>query len=611
VSKYLYTIYQKVYNFLKSKIIIVNIGVIFLKHLIPPIETLVQRNFHVIDYQDLLKELDTIKTEISLTEISPIFCRKENELLYVTSRQLQEKDFNTSQISFHKSTTITLDELNMDIINLLTEYEYVFVEDQIGNPVGYLTSKYILKEIFQSYEYLKAYFDTMIQTMDASITIIDENENTVVWTKGAEQIFSVTYNDIVGKPIDHFFPREMLETINSLKTGKTTRRMQHQPRPDLFVLINTNPIYLNDKIVGAVASELDITSQVRLNQELFTVSSKVHHLEQEMAKLSPSTDPFQNIKGNSQSVKYILDAIIKIGTTNATVLILGESGVGKELFAKAVHDIRENPNAPFVAINCGAIAPSLFESELFGYEKGAFSGADNKGKKGKIELARGGTLFLDEIGEMPLDMQVKILRVLQEKKYFAVGGTKQLEADVRIVAATNRNLESLIKEGKFREDLYYRLNVISLDIPPLRNRKEEILELTHYFLNEFSVRYNRLIQGISQDVMHALFQYDWPGNIRELRNTIERLVVFATNGEIKSEDLPIPLQQTLNIAPMSVGTETLSSQTLQEELEFYEKQIILKTLNQENGNKQATAKKLGVSRATLYNKMNKLLIPEN
>lgn len=370
-------------------------------------------------------------------------------------------------------------------IQLLGTHSYVLVTDDQGEPVGYLDRPTVLRAVFTSYEILEAYFETMIQTMDASISVIDEKARVMVWTEGAERIFSLKAKDIVGRPITDFFPLDMLETLKSLHNGQSLYRHQHQPREDLVVLINTKPIYLHDTIIGAVAAETDITSQVRLNQELLKANKKVNHLQQEMAKLSSTPDPFQHIKGTSLAIRQIKSMIQKLGSTQATVLIIGESGVGKELFAKAVHDVREGANAPFIAINCGAISPTLFESELFGYEKGAFSGADQKGKKGMIELARGGTLFLDEVGEMPLDMQVKLLRVLQEKKYYPVGGTKQIEADFRIVAATNKNLEEMIREGKFREDLYYRLNVVTLAIPPLRQRIEDTVELAHFFSTSF------------------------------------------------------------------------------------------------------------------------------
>jgi PAS domain S-box-containing protein len=517
-----------------------------------------------------------------------------------------ESLLRTDRLPAKKNLSVPSNRTLPEIVPLLAQHETILVEDETGKPFGYLSRSDVLQAVFQSYQHLEAYFETMIQTMDASISVIDETGRVVVWTEGAEQIFSIKAAEIIGKPITDFFPVNMLQTLKTLKTGESVYRRQHQPREDLFVLINTNPIRLHDRIIGSVAAETDISSQVRLNQELYNATKKVHRLQQEMAKLSPSPDPFQHIKGSSPAIKQIKTIIKKVGSTKAAVLILGESGVGKELFAKATHDIREAPGAPFIAINCGAIPPSLFESELFGYEKGAFSGADQRGKKGMIELARGGTLFLDEIGEMPLHMQVKLLRVLQEKTYYPVGGTAQIEADFRVIAATNRDLEALVKEGKFREDLYYRLHVVTLKIPPLRERIEDVIELANFFLYEFSMRYNRPIHGISQSVMQGLLQYDWPGNIRELRNTIERLVVFSTDGYIKEEDLPFSFQGRQKGYPPVMRDGLLP---LQEELDQHEKRAIIQALELEKGNKQAAAKRLGISRATLYNKMNKLRIP--
>lgn len=544
----MYNILESVYIFEHNK----QKGVISLKHKLPPIQNVMQLDWG---------ELDASRTYPSITLASPL----------------------------------------SQAIPLFRQGRFVLVTDEQGETVGYLDEQELLQAVFSAYEYLEAYFETMIKTTDTSISVIDENSNIMVWTEGANQIFSVKTDDAIGRPITDFFPVEMLQTLKTLKTGESVYRRQHQPREDLIVLINTNPIRLREKIVGAVAAETDITSQVRMNQELLNATRKVHDLEQEMAKLSPSSDPFQHIKGTSSAIKRLKVMIQKLKSTEATVLIQGESGVGKELFAKAVHDVREGKDAPFVAINCGAIAPSLFESELFGYEKGAFSGADHKGKKGLIELARGGTLFLDEVGEMPLDMQVKLLRVLQEKKYYSVGGTKQIEADFRIVAATNKDLEALIREGKFRDDLYYRLNVVTLKIPPLRERIEDTIELAHFFLYEFSLRYNRPIHSILQNVMQSLLEYHWPGNIRELRNTIERLVVFATDGVIKEEDLPYPLQSNPRHIQSPASDELLS---LQQEMEEHERRVILRAIELEKGNKMAAAKRLGISRATLYNKLN-------
>ena len=570
-----------------------------MNHKLPPLEDLIFRNF--VYTEDVPgAALD------QLHEDTPVFTRFHGEL-FVTTASFLRASANPAALPpalpWKRTAAVSPKSPLGLVIPLLREHEFILIED--SRPLGYVSRPALLQTVFRAYEYLEAYFETMLQTMDTSISIIDELGHVVVWTDGAEQIFSIKKEEILGRPITDFFPVDMLQTLKTLKTGEAVYRRQHQPREDLVVLINTNPIRLQNRIVGSVAAETDITSQVRLNEELFNATRKVHDLQQKMAKLSPSRDPFRDIKGSSPEIKRLKAKIRKLHSTEATVLILGESGVGKELFAKAIHEVREGPDAPFVAINCGAITPTLFESELFGYERGAFSGADQKGKKGLIELARGGTLFLDEVGELPLEMQVKLLRVLQERKYYAVGGTRQIAADFRVVAATNKDLETLVREGRFREDLYYRLNVVSLKIPPLRERMADTIELAHSFLYEFSLRYNRPIHTISQSLMQMLLQYDWPGNVRELRNTMERLVVFSTDGIIQEEDLPFSLPRDKKPFPSSTQPRE-GHLTLQQELEEHEKRVILQALERENGNKQAAAKRLGISRATLYNKLNKL-----
>jgi len=486
----------------------------------------------------------------------------------------------------------------------------VAVIDSYGQTLGCITIEQVVEFLHDSYNQLKAFYETVIHTMDASVTVIDGDERVRTWTEGAETIFSVSKEEIMGKPITDFFEHHNLEILESLHSGKTIRGQQHQPRSDLFVLINANPVYFNEKIIGAVVSETDVTNQVVLNEKLFNMSTEVHRLEQEMAKYRPS-DPFNIIKGKSAVMEKTVQMAKKVCSVRSTVLILGDSGVGKEVFAKAIHEATEGPDAPFISINCGAIPASLFESELFGYDRGAFSGADHRGKKGKIELAKGGTLFLDEIGEMPLDMQVKMLRVLQERKYYKVGGEKEMETDFRVIAATNRDLRELMMEGQFREDLYYRLNVVSLKIPPLKERREDVVELIHYFLNDFSLRYQRPIHHFSQEVMQEMLQYDWPGNVRELRNVVERLVVFATDGVIRKEYLPFhPMTNHSSTADAELQESFMEFDTLilplQEEMDQHEKKVLEKALAVTHGNKLECAKKLGITRATLYNRLKRL-----
>jgi transcriptional regulator with PAS, ATPase and Fis domain len=497
------------------------------------------------------------------------------------------------------------------LIEAFTHHSIVVILDKNRTPIGCITATQIISFFHNSYNQLKAFYETVIQTTDSSVTVIDNNERVCTWTDGAEKIFSVDYQDIIGRPITDFFDYENLEILQSLYQGKSIVGQHHQPRSDLFVLINSNPVYFNDQIIGAVVSETNITNQVVLNEKLFNMSNEVHRLEQEVAKYKDSPDPFNSIKGKSSALQKTIHLAKKVCSVKSTVLILGESGVGKEVFAKAIHEASEEPNAPFISINCGAIPASLFESELFGYERGAFSGADNKGKKGKIELAKGGTLFLDEVGEMPLNMQVKLLRVLQERKYYRVGGEKEININFRVIAATNRDLKELMKEGKFREDLYYRLNVVSLHIPPLRERKEDIIEITHYFLNDFSLNYNRPIHELSPEVIHELLRYDWPGNIRELRNVVERLVVFATDGVVKRGYLPfnsnsISFENSKNIEPNVHIESDFTILSLQEEMDQHEKKVIERALHLSDGNKLICARQLGITRATLYNRLKRL-----
>ncbi|WP_408008055.1 sigma-54 interaction domain-containing protein [Pseudalkalibacillus sp. A8] len=504
-----------------------------------------------------------------------------------------------------KSTWITSDCSTEELIELLTDYPFALVRDQKNNTMGYIDRDIFFRRLHLSYQCLFAYYNAIMETMEASVSVVDNNGIVRVWTEKAEEIFSINKENILGKPMTDFFDEDKLEILETLKTGKALHRHQHLARSDRFVLINTAPIKIGGKTIGAVASEIDITSQVKLNQELSQTSAKLHHLERQVAKLNLSTNPFEKIRGSSRSLKKTINKTKRLASTNATVLIQGESGVGKELFAKAIHDLREKKSSPFIPINCGAIPSSLFESELFGYERGAFSGADQKGKKGKIELAKGGTLFLDEIGELPLEMQVKLLRVIQERSYYAVGGTKELQADIRIIAATNQDLKKLITEGKFREDLYYRLNVVNLVIPPLKDRTKDIIELTHYFLYEFSTKYHRPIHGISQQIMKDLLNHTWPGNVRELRNVIERLVVFSVDGVLQREDLPFLEEEHRNRRFVN----PYSDQGLKEQLEDCEREIIINTLKKMSGKKHVTADALGITRATLYNRMKRLNIP--
>jgi DNA-binding NtrC family response regulator len=303
---------------------------------------------------------------------------------------------------------------------------------------------------------------------------------------------------------------------------------------------------------------------------------------------------FRNIIGTSAPMRHVFDTINRVAPAKASILITGESGVGKELVADAIHNLSPRKGKPFIKVHCAALAASILESELFGHEKGAFTGAVSR-TRGRFELANEGTLFLDEIGEIDQNIQIKLLRVLQEKKFERVGGEETIETDVRIVAATNKDLKEEIQKGNFREDLYFRLNVVNIQVPPLRERKEDLPLLITSFLREFAVENSRTIEGIDDKARACLYAYDWPGNVRELRNCMESAVVMAKGPVIAEADLPptIRLRRDEGWIHIPLGTT----------MEEAEKIIVRETLSSQKGNKSKTAEILAMGRKTLHRKL--------
>jgi Nif-specific regulatory protein len=308
-------------------------------------------------------------------------------------------------------------------------------------------------------------------------------------------------------------------------------------------------------------------------------------LETEKERLLSDVNIEHNMIGEAAAMQHVYHFISKVAPTDATVLISGESGTGKELAARAIHRNSKRAQKAFMAVNCAALNESLLESELFGHEKGSFTGALHQ-KKGRLEIADGGTIFLDEIGELSPALQVKLLRVLQEREFERVGGTVTLKVDLRVIAATNKNLEAAIEAGEFRQDLYYRLNVVSLEMPALRERREDIMLLANYFADKYGTLCNRKLKGFSPEARTCLTSYDWPGNVRELENAIERAVVLGTTDTILAEDLPeVLLERDVNVANPTTYHDAVA-QT--------KRQIILNAMDQAQGNFTEAAKLLGV-----------------
>jgi len=405
----------------------------------------------------------------------------------------------------------------------------------------------------------------------------------------------------VGTPVDLI----LLDVMLGDADGRNICRQIKEDETLKFipVIILTVRSSLQDKIDGLNLGADDYLTKPFINEELLAkvrVMLRIKDLHDQLKRekdknilLTQALEKrysFGNIIGKSDQMQQIYELITDISNTDSTVLIQGESGTGKELIARAIHFNSHRKDKPFVVANCSAYSQNLLESELFGHEKGAFTGAIRR-KIGRFELAYGGTIFLDEIGEVSPPTQIFLLRVLQDHRFERVGGEETLEVDVRVIAATNKNLNEEMKKGTFREDLYYRLNVIPIFVPPLRQRKDDIPFLASYFLKKFIDEKEKGVMNFSPEVMEIFLAHSWPGNVRELENVIEHAVIIAKRDRILPKDLPQYLLQK------PLPTQQLIS------LQDFEKEIILKTLEETNWNKHQTAKKLKITRSTLYSKM--------
>ena len=383
-------------------------------------------------------------------------------------------------------------------------------------------------------------------------------------------------------------------------SGEEVVRRVTTENPGIPIIVLTGHGSIEDATAAIKAGAYDfLTKPLDLDHLNLIVKNALKGREQQkiisdlQQKIKSGGSPDQMI-GKSAELNRVRTLVEKAAPSKANVLITGESGVGKELVAKSIHNQSPRKDKPFVIVHCAALSESLLESELFGYEKGAFTGAEEQ-HKGRFEVADGGTIFLDEVGEINPSTQVKLLRVIQEKSFERVGGTKTINVDVRIVAATNRNLEEEVKNGKFREDLFYRLNVVRIQMPSLRERKDDIPLLLHAFLREFNIENEKNIVGFDNRAKSAILKYSWPGNIRELRNCVESAVVMCTGEEIKIEDLPASVREK--------GEEKLISIPIGMSLDEAEMVIIQENLAACNGNKTKCAEVLGIGRKTLHRKL--------
>nr|WP_217909566.1 sigma-54 dependent transcriptional regulator [Desulfosediminicola flagellatus] len=383
--------------------------------------------------------------------------------------------------------------------------------------------------------------------------------------------------------------------------GREAFHKIHAMRPALPVILMTAYSSVDDAVIMIREGAHDyLTKPLDFDRLRLALERAVDHRQVTEKKQQPreqQTTLQTGIIGESPKMQELLEMISYVAPTEATVLVYGESGTGKELVAEALHSNSERKGGPFIKVNCAALAESLLESELFGHEKGAFTGADRE-RDGKFVQADGGTLFLDEIGETSQAMQVKLLRVLQEHELQRVGGEKTIQVDVRIIAATNRNLEDEVKTGNFREDLYYRLNVVMLEVPPLRTRAGDIPLLVNHFVRKFAEKNRRSVQSVIPECMEALNSYPWPGNVRELENAIERGIILMRGDQLTQKSLPLSVQNYKRQSAPEADTEPAS-------LYEAEKRLVIETLAKTEGNKSEAARRLGITRKTLQNKLNK------
>ena len=445
----------------------------------------------------------------------------------------------------------------------------------------------------ESTKKLKTMLETVLDQAYDGILMTDEKLKIIMVNPPLLELFDLQLDQVLHQPASKVLPHFQLENVYRTEKAEISDFLEIN---GIQYIVHRIPILQGGKVIGVIGKVMfrQLNEVSELFKKLQKAENKASFYQQQYVQAESAKFTWNSLQTKDVYLEKLKKSGAKAAKGRSTLLIRGESGTGKELFAQAIHNSSARSKEKFVVVNCAAIPEDLLESEFFGYEEGAFTGARKKGKLGKFDLANGGTLFLDEIGDMSVGLQAKLLRVLQEREFYRVGGTTKVKVDVRIIAATNRNLEEMVQEGLFREDLYYRLNVISFTIPPLRERPHDIDHLIHHLMGELNAILGSGITGIEDNARTAFMNYSWPGNVRELRNVLERAMTFAEYGKIKLEDLPDYL--------ICHWTPEHRMGTLVENAEL---EAIKKALLQVQGNKVQAARLLGISRSGLYEKIKK------
>ncbi|QOK25416.1 sigma 54-interacting transcriptional regulator [Cytobacillus oceanisediminis] len=446
-----------------------------------------------------------------------------------------------------------------------------------------------------------AFFDLPVKIVETIVEnafgwlVVVNKEGTIIYiNKNYCNFLEIEREKALGKHVSEVIENSRMHIV--AESGKEEIADLQYIRGN-YMIANRIPIFSDGEVIGAFGTVFfrDTKEWMQMNSHVKSMLTKIQSFIQE---IDPSVKySLDDILGNSSQIHSLKEKVKMVAASDISVLIRGESGTGKELFAHSIHQLSNRSHQPFVKINCGAIPEHLLESELFGYEEGAFTGAKKGGKKGKFQLADGGTLFLDEIGDMPLNMQVKLLRALQEGEIESVGSTSPVKVDVRIIAATNRPLEKMMEEKRFREDLFYRINVVPFMIPSLRDRMEDLSLLIDSFIKKITKKSGKRISAIEDEVIEKFHQYSWPGNIRELENVIEASIHLTSNESITTESLPDYMKES---AVYPVGKKNLK-----DILEETEKRILTQSLSKYNHDRLEAAKALGISKSSMYEKLKK------
>ncbi len=484
-----------------------------------------------------------------------------------------------------------------------------------GKMVGILTAKDVCNGFSTKLERQGEQLCAVMENIAEAIQVIDCDGLVSFWNHGAERLFGIKGADIVGKKLNDFLPGDL--PLQAIKTSKPFRNVMGELRDGVHVVRHAIPVVTHSGFtIGAVCTTVDVSHMKILIDKLEEANNRVKNLEKLMtSKEKPEDFLFYTVDPKTQRV---LDQASRVGKTDATVMIQGQSGTGKELLANIICRNSKRANKRLIEVNCSAIPETLFESEMFGYEAGSFTGGNRSGKPGKFEMANGGTIFLDEVGELPMDMQAKLLRVIQERRFYRVGGTNPIEVDVRLIAATNRDISKLVAEGKFREDLYYRLNVVILEIPALEMRRCDLPGLIEKFLRKLNRVYDCDIKGVDNEVMDLLMKYDWPGNVRQLQNMLENIVILMEGDLITTQSLAevgvldlLTAHKEISSQAYHQGSSELNNDNLDHLVEQREREVILNALRDCYHNKSSAAKMLGIPRSTLYYKIKALGIEDN